>query len=62
MCRRVVQFLSNVKASHIQPRKIIILTQVNQNFRETGTAVFVDNELIVQPLSELKIIRTSCAR
>lgn len=59
MCRRVVQFLSNVKASHIQPRKIIILTQ---NFRETGTAVFVDNELIVQPLSELKIIRTSCAR
>lgn len=62
MCRRVVQFLSYVKASHIQPRKIIILTQVDQNFRETGTAVFVDNELIVQPLSELKIIRTSCAR
>lgn len=59
MCRRVVQFLSNVKASDIQPRKIIILTH---NFRETGTAVFVDNELIVQPLSELKIIRTSCAR
>ena len=62
MCRRVVQFLSNVKASDIQPRKIIILTQVDQNFRETGTAVFVDNELIVLPLSELKIIRTSCAR